>query len=366
MLSAVLPERPTPIAACELVQVSLPLTRPLRSSHGEETDRSVVLVRVVDGDGVEGWGECSALARPTYTHEYSDGAWRVLRDELVPAKLAGELPAVTTHPMAAAAVADACLDLELRRAGVAVVDALGVERRPLERTAVVGRTPAGGLTDAVAERIESGAAAVKLKVGPGDAASSLEQVRSRWPSAVVAADANGSLDEAAARAVGWDDLGVAYLEQPFRAGDLLASARLARSMETPVALDESAVDSDVLALAVTVGACSVVNVKPARVGGVESALAMVDRLGTWGIAWFVGGMLETGVGRSAALAVASLRGTTLPTDLGPSSAYFADDITEPVEVDASGRVVVPEAVGLCLHPRPGRLEEVAVRREVLR
>ena len=77
---------------------------------------------------------------------------------------------------------------------------------------MVGRTPAGGLTDAVAERIESGAAAVKLKVGPGDAASSLEQVRSRWPSAVVAADANGSLDEAAARAVGWDDLGVAYIE----------------------------------------------------------------------------------------------------------------------------------------------------------
>lgn len=366
MLRTVLPERPTSVVACELVQVSLPLLQPLRSSHGVETARSVVLVRVVDGDGAEGWGECSALARPTYTHEYSDGAWQVLRDELVPALLAGGGPSVTTHPMASAAVADACLDLELRRAGVGILDALGVEARPLERTAVVGRRPAGELADAVGEKIESGAAAVKLKVGPEDAASSLEQVRSRWPTAAMAADANGALDEATARAVGWDDLGVAYLEQPFRAGDLLASARLATSIDTPVALDESAVDTDVLAVAVTVGACSVVNVKPARVGGVEAALAMVERLGTWGIAWFVGGMLETGVGRSAALALACLRGATLPTDLGPSSAYFTEDVTDPVELDASGRVLVPLSGGLCLHPRPERLEEVAVRREVLR
>ena len=55
-----------------------------------------------------------------------------------------------------------------------------------------------------------------------------------------------------------------------------------------------------------------------------------------GIPVFVGGMLESGVGRAAALAVAALPGCTGASDLGPSTRYFDPDLTEPFELTADG------------------------------
>jgi O-succinylbenzoate synthase len=67
-------------------------------------------------------------------------------------------------------------------------------------------------------------------------------------------------------------------------------------------------------------------------------------------------MLESGVGRAAALAVAAHPSCTLPTDLGPSSAYFAEDLTDPIALDAAGRVLVPAGPGIGRSPDPARLE----------
>ncbi|MCU1454904.1 MAG: hypothetical protein JWN46_3050, partial [Acidimicrobiales bacterium] len=92
-------------AEVELRRVRLALRVPFRSAHGTETHRDLVLVRLLLDDGQVGWGECSALARPTYTGEYTAGAWAVLRDELVPALLGRRRPAVVGHPMAAAGLA---------------------------------------------------------------------------------------------------------------------------------------------------------------------------------------------------------------------------------------------------------------------
>ena len=46
-----------------------------------------------------------------------------------------------------------------------------------------------------------------------------------------------------------------------------------------------------------------------------------------------GGMLETGIGRAANVALASLPGFTLPGDTSASDRYFARDITEPFVLD---------------------------------
>ena len=79
----------------------------------------------------------------------------------------------------------------------------------------------------------------------------------------------------------------------------------------------------------------------------------------WGV--FVGGMLETGVGRAAALAVAALPSVTLPTDLGPSSHYFSHDLTESLECDGEGRLLVPNGPGIGVTPDEGRLADATVR-----
>lgn len=359
-------EPPGDLDAIELRWIRLPLRRALRSAHGTEAVREVVLVRAVGADGAEGWGECSALSRPTYTHEHTAAAFAVLRDHLVPAALAGDDP-VRTHPMAGAALELARVDLYLRRAGRSLSDALGSHRVAVPFTAVLGRPDRlGDLLEAVGEAVEDGAAMVKLKVEPGWDSTPVSAVRQALPDLPLAVDANGAYGDDPDRLRLLDDLGLVYLEQPLPADELRASARAAEHLATAVALDESITSPGLCDAALALRAGSVVNVKPARVGGLARASACAAVAIEWNARCFVGGMLETGVGRAAALALAASDAFTLPTDVGPSHRYLDDDVTEPIGLDAAGQVVVPSGPGLGVTPRPDRLAEVTVRHEVIR
>ena len=95
----------------------LDLRNPLAAGHATIARRRWCWSGSRSADGIEGWGECAALERPTYSSETTDGAWALLRDELVPAVLAGRDAAIVGHPMATAALADARLDAELRASG---------------------------------------------------------------------------------------------------------------------------------------------------------------------------------------------------------------------------------------------------------
>ena len=68
----------------------------------------------------------------------------------------------------------------------------------------------------------------------------------------------------------------------------------------------------------------------------------------------VGGMLETGIGRAANLALAALPGFTLPGDISTSARYFARDITTPFVLD-QGQIAVPNTVGIGVAPLPEML-----------
>lgn len=332
-----------------LRRLRLPLVLPLRSAHGEERIRDLVVVEAVDGAGRSGWGECSALARPTYTAEHAAGAWAVLRDELVPAVLAGRAVEVVGHPMALAALAGATRDLALRRRGRSLVDhvagSLGRPRDVVPRTAVVGRGPVDDVLAAVDDEVARGVALVKLKVTPrSDDLEVVDAVRRTWPDLDLAVDGNGTLDVRSFLALTAHRL--AYVEQPAPAEDLVGSADLARRGDTPIALDESITSVDALRSAAALGAGHLVNVKPARLGGTDAAVDVVLAARDLGWGAFVGGMVESGVGRAAALAVAASELLAVPADLGPSDRYLDPDITTPIVVDGAGRVVVPTGSGI--------------------
>lgn len=356
------------VGSAELFRVRLPLIQEHRAAHGSESVREAVLVRVLLDDGSEGWGECSALSRPTYTAEHVEGAWLVLARELLPALLDGRPAGVVRHPMAATAVEVAVADAQLRSAGVPLADALGRGSgvaAALPTAAVVGL---GATTEellAMVERhLDDGAELVKLKMTPAVAhLAAATAVRSCWPDVALAVDFNQTADADALRALDRTDL--VYVEQPAPADDLVASARLATATGVPVALDESVVGLGSFAAAVALGAGSVLNLKPARVGGLGVTMALLDAAAEAGWDVFVGGMLETGVGRAAAAAVAAQPGFAFPTDLGPSSRYFAPDITEPLVVDHDGHLVVPTGPGIGRSPDPARLRAVTVDRLAL-
>jgi O-succinylbenzoate synthase len=357
----------------ELHRVRLALVAPFVAAHGTEHEREVVLVHAVGVDGGSGWGECVALAAPTYTHETTATAWRALHDELVPAVLAGQPVDAAANPMAWTAVESALADLALRRDGRPLVDALGGRARPLDTCAVVGlQADVDATVAAVARRVGEGYAAVKLKVEPGHDRAHLEAVRAAHPDIVLAADANGAYGRdhrdhlvATAAAVALD-----YVEQPLAADDLEGSAALARALAgaagTAVALDEAIGSAADLERALAAGAGSVINVKPGRVGGLAASAAMLERLRAEGLGAFVGGMLESGIGRAIALAVASLDGCTRPTDLGPSARYVERDVTAPIAPVGGARLQVPAGPGIGIAPDPDALDALAVARAELR
>jgi O-succinylbenzoate synthase len=168
-------------------------------------------------------------------------------------------------------------------------------------------------------------------------------VRRAFPELALQVDANGAY--AGAPLGHLDDLGLLLIEQPLAADDLTGHAELARRLRTPLCLDESIESAVDVATAAAIGACRVVNLKPPRVGGVEEAVAVLDACRRHGLDAWCGGMLESGLGRAVNVAVAGLDGMTLVGDLSPSSRWFEEDLTEPLEM-LDGHLAVPDVPGI--------------------
>jgi O-succinylbenzoate synthase len=269
--------------------------------------------------------------------------------------------------MAKAALELAVLDAQLRAAGVSLARHLGGTRDRVECGVSVGRFPVDELLEQVAGYAADGYRRVKLKILPGHDFEPLATVRAEFPDLVLWVDANGSysLDDLdALRAL--DDFGLGLVEQPLPADDLLGHAAVARATNTPVCLDETISSARVAEQALELDACSVVNIKAARVGGVFEAVRVHDACRARNAPVWCGGMLETGIGRAANLALASLPGFSLPGDLSASARYFARDvITEPFTLAPDGTMVVPTGPGLGVAIDVDVLDAVTLDREVL-
>ncbi len=345
------------LTGIELRRVSLPLVTPFRTAHGDDRERDVLLVRVVTDDG-HGWGECAAPARPSYTSEYVDGAHDVLRRHLIPCLLAeptvraedvsAVLAIVQGHPMAKAALEMALLDAQLRGAGQSLASYLGATRSTVAAGVAVGvMDSAPELIEAVARYVNQGYRRVKLKIGPGWDIEPVREVRKQLgPELMLLVDANRSyVPGDAEHLAALDDFDLALIEQPLAADALLAHAELARRLRTPICLDESITSVAVAADAIKLGATAVVNVKPSRVGGLLEARRVHDVCRDAGVPVWCGGMLDTGIGKAANLALAGLPNFTLPGDLPASDRHFAADLTEPFEL-MDGCLNVPTGPGL--------------------
>jgi len=365
------------IDAIELRRLSMPLVTPFRTSFGTETARDVLLVRVTTPEG-EGWGECVAMTEPAYSPEYVDGAHDVTRRHLVPrlfaagevtaADVAGALSAVKGHRMAKAAIETAVLDAELRGAGVSLAHFLGGVRQTVAAGVSIGIAGSiGELLDATGAYLDQGYRRVKLKIEPGWDIEPVRAVRERFGDEVMLqVDANTAYTLAdAAHLALLDPFGLLLIEQPLDEQDLRGHADLAARITTPVCLDESIESAADAIAAIEMGACSIVNIKAGRVGGYLEAKRIHDECAARGVPVWCGGMLETGIGRAANVALASMVNFTLPGDLSASSRYFAEDITEPFVLD-HGRLRVPNGPGIGVVPDASALARATTRVETIR
>jgi O-succinylbenzoate synthase len=363
------------IERAELLRLEVPLVTPFRTSFGTQTSRDVLLLHLVTAES-EGWAECVALADPLYSSEYTEAAQRVIADHLLPrlfavpgitaAQVAPALEGVRGHRMAKATVETAILDAQLRAAGMSLGDYLGATQPAVVSGVSVGiHASIASLLDAVEEYLATGYARIKLKIEPGWDLEPVAAVRRRFGDIPLQVDANTAYTRNDLRHLArLDEYDLLLIEQPFDEEDVPAHAELARITATPICLDESIVSARAAFDAIRTGACSVINIKPGRVGGYLEARRVHDVCAAAGVPVWAGGMLETGVGRAANLALAALPGFTLPSDISGSSRYFAEDITEPFE-PVDGRIAVPAGPGIGVTPSPEKLTAFTVRRETV-
>jgi O-succinylbenzoate synthase len=345
----------------ELREIHLPLVAPFQTSFGTQTSRRILLVRAeVERDGVvtEGWGECVAGDEPTYSSEYVDGAALVIRsvlaprlaavDDLTAADVTHVLEPVRGHPMAKASLEMAVLDAELRAEGRSFAGLIGVTRDRIPSGVSVGIHPTvDDLLRTVSGYLDDGYVRIKLKIEPGCDLEPVAAVRDLiGPDVPFQVDANAAYTRHDAdHLAALDDFDLLLIEQPLPEDDLLGHAQLAKTIATPVCLDESITSETVCADAIELGAAEIVNIKAGRVGGYLAARRIHDMCHDRGIPVWCGGMLETGLGRAANAALAGLDGFTLPGDVSASRRFWAQDIvTEPIDV-VDGHVAVPTGPG---------------------
>ncbi|WP_134728094.1 o-succinylbenzoate synthase [Amycolatopsis nivea] len=361
------------IDGIELIQVKMPLRQPFRTSFDTVRERDLLLVRVASPDA-EGWAECAAFGTPMYSSEYVAGALDVVERFLAPRLLergdvraeevAELLAPVRGHRMAKSAVETALLDAQLRARGEPLAHYLGATR---------DRVPAGvsvGILDSVPELLDvvsghlaEGYLRIKLKIEPGWDVEPVRAVRERFgDDLLLQVDANAAYTLAdAPHLQRLDAFGLLLVEQPLGEEQLRQHAELARLLRTPICLDESIVSAESAADALALGACRIVNIKPGRVGGYLEARRVHDVCRAHGAAVWCGGMLETGIGRAANVALAGLPGFTVPGDTSASSRYYEHDLTEPF-VLRDGHLDVPAEPGIGVTPDEAALAERTVEK----
>jgi len=366
------------IEAITLRELHIPLVHFFETSFGRTYDRRVLLV-TLHSNGLEGWGECVAGENPYYSEEYIDGAWDVIVRYLGPLLLGKtlqsgrEVPAllgrVREHRMAKAALENAAWDTEAQERCLPLWKLLNGTRDEIACGVSIGiQDSHEELLQKIETELAAGYQRIKLKVKSGWDVDVLETVRARWPNILLSCDANSAytlkdLDHLKS----FDRFKLLMIEQPLWNDDLYFHARLQKSMETAICLDEAIRSSRDAEAALELGACRIINIKVGRIGGFTDAIAAHDIAERFGAPVWCGGMLESGIGRSHNVALSTLPNFRLPGDVSASKRYWKEDIIEPeVVVSPQGTITVTDNPGRGYDLRADLIERLTVRKHMLK
>lgn len=351
------------IDSVTLIQIHLPYVTPFQTSRWTELDRECVLVRLQAG-GLTAWGECVASKNVGYSYETTKTNWHILEDFIVPAVLAADLKDVAAyrelisfisgHNMAKAGMELALWDLFGQAQGVSLQTMLGGQGDRVRVGVSVGiQANPAKLVEVVGGYLAQGYARIKLKIKPGRDVGDTAAIRAAYPDLLLQVDGNSvyRLSDAD-HLTELDDFGLLLIEQPLAQDDIIDHAKLQPRLKTALCLDESIHSVEHARWALELAACRIINIKPGRVSGLHEAVRIHDYCHARGVPVWMGGMLETGIGRAGNVAVASLPGFTLPGDISASARYFPEDVVDPAFVlNPDSTLSVPTGPGLGVHVR---------------
>lgn len=361
-----------------LRQIEMPLVHFFETSFGRTYGRKMVLVEVRAG-GVSGWGEVTCGENPFYNEEWTESAWSILRDYAGPRVLNHELGSaadvgartahIRGHNMARGGLEVAVWDLEARIAGVPLWKQIGGgARREIPCGVSIGiQDSVDQLLEKIDTELSAGYQRIKMKIKPGWDVDVIREVRKRFPSIKLMADANSAYalkDIEHLRQL--DEFYLMMIEQPLAHDEIIDHVPLQAALQTPICLDECIRSAHQAEQAIRMKACRIINIKLGRVGGFAEAKRVHDVAQANAIPVWCGGMLEAGIGRAHNIALATLPNFVLPGDVSASKRYWRQDIIQPpVEVTPNGTIVIGDEPGFGYPIDHDHLSRITVREETL-
>jgi O-succinylbenzoate synthase len=362
------------IRSIHLTEINLPLVHFFETSFGRTYERRIILVRVQDAGGAEGWGEVTCGELPGYSDEWTDSAWVTIEKILAPMVVGKEVGSAADiwnlmswargHRMAKASIETACWDLEAKKLGIPLWKHLGGVNQTIECGVSIGiQDSVEQLLEKIRVEVDAGYKRIKIKISPKWDYDVIKAVRKEFGDIQLMGDANSAYTLADIdKLKSLDEFDLMMLEQPLGYDDIVDHAKLQAQIKTPICLDEPIKSPDDARKAIELRSGQIINLKNGRVGGHSQSKLVEQTCRENNIPVWCGGMLESGIGRAHNIAISTLAGYTMPGDVSASKRYWHEDIIEPaVEVSAVGTIIAPEGPGIGFDINTERIQKVAVK-----
>lgn len=348
------------IVKVKLYKLGLKLISPFITGFGRIDVKETLIVELTDAEGRVGYGECASLHAPIFNEESVDTCFIVIKNYLTPLILnkkydkvediVENFDEIVGNNIAKAGVEFALWDIYSQLSGISLKKLFGGTKKKIQigaNSIGIQDTPEIVLNK-IDQELSKGLERIKLKIKPGNDIRLLDTIRARYPNITLMVDANASynLNAHIDLLKKMDRYGLVMIEQPFKANTIVDHSILQKQIKTAVCLDESIKDVLSTSDAIKIKACKIVNIKPARIGGVVKTKEINNMLLKNSIKTWCGGMLETSIGRAYNILLSSLNNFDYPADISPVDHYFQDIVNyEPFPI-IDGQIVVPDRVGL--------------------
>lgn len=346
------------ITHTEIYRYTIPMV-PFTIATGTMAAAQNIFIRIHTSEGMTGVGECSAF--PMIVGETQATCFEMARDFAacwknksaldIPARLE-ELDLLTAGNYTAKSAFDLALyDLAAKAAGLPLYAYLGGQQKLIESDLTIGIGTAAEMVETALAFTEKGVNTIKVKLGK-DAAADIERIR-RIRAAIgydtrIRIDANqGWTYESALQALtALAEFDIQFCEQPMRRWDDELLPQLCQLSPIPLMADESVFTHHDAERIIRNKACTYINIKFAKSGGIREATLINHTAEKNGIACMMGGMLESRVALSAkvhfAMANENVRFYDLDTCL---LGHLADPVTGGVTYQGM-QLLLPDTPGI--------------------
>lgn len=349
------------IERVELLRLNIPLVKPFETSFGRDEAEVHIIVKLYS-NGLIGYGESPVPVYPGYCYETFDTAWNIQTKFLAPALIHKEINEISDfenhikrirgHNFAKHGFECAVWHLFSQIQQKPVHKMLGGTRKIIQSGVSVGiHKSIDDLLKTINGFLQEGYRRIKIKIKPGWDYEPIKAIRENFGDIPLMGDANSAYSlkdiELFKRL---DKFNLMMIEQPLQYEDLTEHAVLQGKIKTSICLDESIANVATARAAIALKSCRIINIKPARVGGLVKAIQIHNLCQENGMPVWCGGMLEMGIGRAFNIALSTLPNFKLPGDVSSSKKYFHQDIVTPEILFKNGELRVSDEPGLGFLP----------------